>query len=324
MKHDKAAVVPPAEVRSYYDQPVLHDPVWTWEVPTYFFLGGLAGASSTLALAARVGGQPGLARALECTAAVAVLPCPLLLVSDLGRPARALNMLRVFKPRSPMNLGAWLLAGYAPAAVGRAVIGGVVGGLAGTVAAGLGPVLASYTAVLVADTAVPAWHEGRHELPFLFVGGALASAGAAGVALVAPGEARPARAALLAGVAAELAAGRRLEQRLGPLGEPYRTGSGGRLGRAARRLVLAGAALVATAGRRRHEAAIVGAALVAAGAACERFAVIAAGAASARDPAATVGPQRARLDTAAGPTLGHPAPDTGGTRPDDGWTAAQP
>jgi formate-dependent nitrite reductase membrane component NrfD len=324
LKPDKAAVVPPAEVRSYYDQPVLHEPVWTWEVPTYFFLGGLAGSSSTLALAARLGGQPELARALERTAAVAVLPCPLLLVSDLGRPARALNMLRVFKPRSPVNLGAWVLAGYAPAAVGRAVIGGVVGWLAGTAAAGLGPLLATYTAVLLADTAVPAWHEARRELPFVFVGGALASAGAAGVALVAPSEARPARAAVLAGVAVELAAGRRLEHRLGPLGEPYRSGSAGRLGRATRLLGLAGAALVATAGRRRHKAAIAGAALVAAGAACERFAVIAAGMASARDPAATVGPQRARLDAAAGSTPGHPLPESGGTRPDDGRAAAQP
>ena len=304
-KVDRAAVVPAAEVRSYYDQPVLHEPVWTWEVPAYFFLGGMAGASSAMALAARAGGEPTLARALERTAALATLPCPLLLVSDLGRPARALNMLRVFKPTSPMNLGAWVLAGFAPAAVGTALLdhrGGLRGlrQVSGLVAAALGPVLASYTAVLLADTAVPAWHDARTELPFVFTGGALASAGAAAVALVSPADARPARLALAAGVAVELGASELMGRRLGAIGEAYRTGTAGRLGRATRLLALAGAATVVTAGRRHRSAAVAGGLLTLAGAACQRFAVIAAGAVSARDHRATAGPQRARLSAAAG------------------------
>ena len=46
-------MVPEAEIRTYYDQPVIRRPVWTWEIPWYFFAGGLAGASAPLALAAR-------------------------------------------------------------------------------------------------------------------------------------------------------------------------------------------------------------------------------------------------------------------------------
>ena len=34
-------------------------------------------------------------------------------------------------------------------------------------AGGLGPVLATYTAVLVSDTATPVWHEARAQLPFV-------------------------------------------------------------------------------------------------------------------------------------------------------------
>jgi formate-dependent nitrite reductase membrane component NrfD len=87
----------------------------------------------------------------------------------LGRPARFLNMMRVFKPTSPMSVGTWILTGYAPAALASAAsdITGLLPavGFAGTVAAAaLGPALASYTGVLLADTAIPAWHDARREL----------------------------------------------------------------------------------------------------------------------------------------------------------------
>src|ERR1700757_5434360 len=35
----------------YYGQAVVKPPVWTWEVPLYFFFGGIAGMSAVIALA---------------------------------------------------------------------------------------------------------------------------------------------------------------------------------------------------------------------------------------------------------------------------------
>src|SRR5579884_3668021 len=101
----------------YYGLPLLKAPVWTWEVPLYFFLGGVAGASEAIALVARMAGnEPGLERAALWMAALAALVCPALLVADLGRPRRFLHMLRVFKWQSPMSVGAWTLALFSAAA----------------------------------------------------------------------------------------------------------------------------------------------------------------------------------------------------------------
>lgn len=293
-------MVPATEIRTYYDQPVVREPVWTWEVPAYFFAGGLAGAASPLALAARLTDDHELARVLETAAAAAAAVSPILLVSDLGRPDRFYNMLRVFKPTSPMNVGSWVLTAYAPAAVGVVLLDRLgrfdrLRTTARLVAAALGPVLATYTAVLLADTAIPVWHEARRELPAVFAAGALASAGAVGVLASPPDVAGPARRALTIGAAAEVVAVAAMERNLGPLASPYREGRAGRLGRAARFAIGAGAMVAATAGRSRRVAAVAGGTAVLAGAACERFAMFAAGHQSARDPRATVGPQRARL-----------------------------
>ena len=89
----------------------------------------------------------------------------------------------------------------------------------------LGPALSTYTAALLADTAVPVWHEARRELPFVFAAGAAMSAGSA-VALAGGGA--PARRLALVGAAGELAATTAMERRLGELGEPYREGTAGR------------------------------------------------------------------------------------------------
>ncbi len=300
---------------SYYGDPILHRPVWTAEIPWYFFTGGLAGASSALAVAARAGARPDLARLWEGTAAAGALVSPLLLVSDLGQPSRFLNMLRVFKPTSPMSMGSWLLATYAPAAIGAAVLdqldrlslrslGGLTGGVAREVPRGVargvagltGPGLATYTAVLIADTAVPVWHEGRHELPFVFAGSALASAGGAAVALAAPGDAAPGRRALALGAALELGAAQVMEHRLGVLGDAYRQAPARSYRRGARALTVAGAALALTAGRTRRPWAVLGGVMTMAGSVCERFSVFRAGFVSADDPAATVAPQRRGLN----------------------------
>ncbi len=221
-----ANMVGKADFRSYYGRPILKEPVWTWEIPWYFFLGGIAGASAPLAFAARLAGNHRLARAALTTGAAALAASPALLVSDLGRPERFHHMLRVFRPTSPMNMGSWLLAALSPPLLGAAAADrlGVAPKLARSaegVAAVLGPGLATYTAVLLADTAVPVWHEAGKELPFVFAGSAAAAAGAAACLLTPPEHAGPARRLAIGGAAAELAAVTVMERRLGELAEPY-------------------------------------------------------------------------------------------------------
>ncbi len=292
------------EFTSYYGRPVIKEPSWApLDIAGYFFLGGLAGAGSVLAAGAQATGRPVTARALKTGSAVAIAGSAAALVHDLGRPERFVNMLRVFKPTSPMSMGSWLLAGYGPAAGTAAVLALTgrlprVGAAATAGAALLGPAVASYTAVLAADTAVPAWHDAYRELPFVFVGSALAAASGLALAAAPLGENAPARRAAVLGCAVDLVAAHAMERRLGMVAEPYRTGQAGRLMRAAQALSLAGAAgAVLLAGRHRPAAALSGLALLA-GSACTRFGVFQAGVASARDPRYTVAPQRARLTQA--------------------------
>jgi hypothetical protein len=172
-------------------------------------------------------------------------------------------------------------------------------GVAGAVSGVLGPALSSYTGALVADTAIPVWHEARRELPFVFAGSAAATAGGAAAILTPPEDAGPARRLALVGAVVEVAARKVMERRLGPfLGEPYFEGDSGRYATLAKRLTSAGAAVLALTGRRRV-GAVAGGALLLAGGAFQRWAVFRAGFASARDPKYTVVPQRARLDDAA-------------------------
>jgi formate-dependent nitrite reductase membrane component NrfD len=269
------------------------------EIAGYLFLGGLAGASSVVALGAQLTGRPGLARGAKAGAAAAAGLSLAALVADLGRPARFLNMLRVFKPTSPMSVGTWILTAYAPAAMASAACD--LTGLfpaAGTAATGaaalLGPAVASYTGVLVADTAVPAWHDAHRELPFLFVSSAATAAAGLGLACAADGESEPVRRLALLGGAAELAAGQWLEARLEPVvGRAYREGKAGALLRAAKALTVAGG-VGAALGARSRPLRLASAAALLAASACTRFGVFYAGVASAEDPAATIEPQRAR------------------------------
>ena len=292
-------MVPKAEFGSYYGKPVLNRPVWkSTEIAGYLFLGGLAGASSVLAAGADLTGRPALARAAKTGAATAGALSLAALVKDLGRPARFLNMLRTFKPTSPMSVGSWLLAGYVPAAgvaaasalTGRA---GRLGAAATAGAAGLGPLVASYTAALIADTAVPAWHDGHRQMPFVFAGSAAAAAGGLGLVAAPPGEAGPARQLAAFGALTELAAAQRMEREIGMVAEPYKTGRAGRLMRAGEVLTVAG--LVGSQLGRRHRVvtAASGLALLAASAAT-RFGIFHAGLQSADDPKYTVVPQRQR------------------------------
>jgi hypothetical protein len=294
-------LVPEAEFTSYYGRPVLKEPVWrTPDVPGYLFLGGLAGASSALAACSEHAGYGELARAARIGAAGAVSLSAVALVHDLGRPARFLNMLRVFKPTSPMSVGSWLLAAYGPLA-GAAAASAVTGKLpraglaAGAVAAVLGTGVATYTAALLCDTAVPAWHDAHRELPYLFAGSAATAAGGLGMLAVRPAEAVPAARFAVLGAAAELTTSQLIKRRLGTVAEPYRTGRGGRLLQAGEIMTACGlVTALATRGRHRAVSALAGATLVTASA-VTRFGIFEAGRDSARDPKYTVQPQRERI-----------------------------
>jgi hypothetical protein len=299
----ETAMVPRAEPASYYGRPVIKPPVWSAEVPWALFAGGLAGASAILGAAADAAGNRPLARRAWLLASTGITASPLLLISDLGRPERFLKMMRVFKVTSPMSMGSWILAasgGATTVATAHELFGwfGRLGPLAKLASIALGPALATYSGVLVADTAVPAWHEARRELPFVFAGSAMASAGAASAALTPRSHAGPARRLALGGAVLELGAAEAMARRLGGLGEVYRTGRAGRLAWASRALTAAGAVLIGARGRRSRASAVAGGVAVLAGSACQRRAVFEAGRASAADPKYTVGPQRERLAAA--------------------------
>jgi len=294
-------MVPRAEPRSYYGRPVIKSPVWKPEVPWYFFTGGLTGASSTFALAAGWAGNDLLARRSWTVAMLSGAANPALLISDLGRPERFLNMLRMFKVTSPMSVGSWVVA-TSGSANGLATLSRILGvmprlgGVARLAAGASGLPMTTYTAVLIANTSVPVWREARHVLPFVFAGSAAASAGAAAAIATPRSAAGPARRLAVVGAALEQGATIAMERRLGDLSAPYRDGDAARYAKLARGLTLAGAALIGLGGRRSRIAAAIGGAAVMAGSVAERWAVFEAGKHSARDPRFTVGPQRARLE----------------------------
>jgi len=234
---------------------------------------------------------------------------PALLVKDLGRPERFLNMMRVVKPSSPMNLGSWVLlaSGAATTSAAALDLAGVAPRLRTGlgVAAGLAGVpLSVYTAVLLSDTANPAWHEARHELPFLFAAGAAAGAGAAAV-LVTPAEhAGPARRTMLLGTVGSQLAETVMERRIGGVAEAYTSGAAGGYRRAARILDGAGLALSLVPGRRLRQ---LGAALVLAGAVATRFSVFKAGFQAAEDPRYVLDLQQSRPDGGSSQPVSQPA-----------------
>lgn len=307
------AMVPRADFQSYYGRPILKKPTWKDpDVPAYLFLGGLAGASAVLAEGAALTGRPDLERVARLGAAVGSGLGTLALVHDLGRPERFLHMLRVLKPTSPLSVGSWVLApftGLASAAAASNVTGVLprLGRLAGAGAGALGPALATYTAALISNTAVPAWHEGYREMPFIFAGSGATAAGGLALVFTPTAQAGPARRMLAAGAVMELAAAETLTRRAALVAEPYTTGQPGALMKAARVItaVAGGAALVAG-GRSRALSVVAGAACVAASA-MTRFGIFRAGVASSLDPKYTVLPQKERIrdrqEAAAHPTM---------------------
>ena len=297
-------MVPDAEFTSYYGRPIIKSPTWKVpDVPLYLYLGGAAGTSACVGALADLTGRGPLRRWGRFAALTGALVSVGALVHDLGRPRRFLHMLRVLKPTSPLSVGSWILAPFGTlsglaAASELTGIAPAVGRAAGIGAAALGPAMTTYTAVLLADTAVPAWHEAHRELPFVFAGSALAAGG--GIGLAATGDVRPARRIAVAGAVLELVATAVLERRVGFARTAYTSGRPGRLLTLARAATLVGAA-AATAGglvpgRRGRLLSLAAAALLNGGAAATRFGIFEAGIVTARDPAYTVQPQRARVE----------------------------
>jgi hypothetical protein len=165
----------------YYGIPLLKQPPWTWEIPLYFFAGGAAGAAAVVgAIADFTGADRKLVRHTRWIAAAGSVISPALLISDLGRPERFLNMLRVFKPQSPMSVGVWTLLGFSSGTVAAAFADFMQerygpslplriienAGQAASLAFGLP--FSNYTGVLIGATSIPAWNQNVSELPIHF------------------------------------------------------------------------------------------------------------------------------------------------------------
>lgn len=182
---------------TYYDYPVLKQPVWRWEIVWYFFLGGLAAGCYVIASIASIFGSKedrAVARTGHYLSLLALLPCPLLLIKDLGRPERFLNMLRIFKVKSPMSMGVWGLVTFSffsgTAAVIQAARDGLLGRWWGAKllaalpqklleAPGMlsGMFLGGYTGVLLTATSVPLWSRSKL-LGAVFISSALSTSAA--------------------------------------------------------------------------------------------------------------------------------------------------
>lgn len=177
----------------YYGHPVVRPPVWTWEIPIYFFVGGLGGMSAVIALGALLFHHFDVARTAMWVSAIALVLSPILLILDLGRPRLFINMLRVFKPQSVMSMGAWILTAFGMCIVPGLIVleiqtfhlfGGVVQFLGAAAAilifasAVFGVLLATYTGVLIGATAIPAWFLHHKLLPIHFGTAGLGSAAA--------------------------------------------------------------------------------------------------------------------------------------------------
>ena len=265
--------------------PMIQPPVWTWEIPLYFWLGGIAAGSSFIALACDLAGDERSARVARRVAVGAVVPCPPLLISDLGRPARFHHMLRIFKPRSPMNMGAWALTAFG--AFGSAAVAADLAGrprtarALGAANAVIGGYVGSYTGVLLSTTAVPLWSRSRLFLGPIFVSTAVATGAATVRFAVGPGAKADTKDALArietGAIAAELALSTVNERRLGEIGRPMRES---RLFKGAKWAVRAGLALRAAKGERARQAAGV---LFLAGGLAFRYAWVEAGKAAAAD-----------------------------------------
>src|SRR4051812_25333467 len=232
-RRGEVPMVDDVEFTSYYGRPIIKAPVWkSPDVPLSLFLGGAAGTSGVLGAMADLSGRPALTRASRLVAGGGSIASVAFLVHDLGRPERFLHMLRVIKPTSALSVGTYILSPFSAATGATAAVellgwfprlkrfGGIVSAIFG------GP-MATYTAVLLANTAVPSWHEYRQKLPVVFAGSAMAAGGGICMALAPLAESEPARRMAIAGAAIELAVVHQVENDPNIVAEPYHEGRAG-------------------------------------------------------------------------------------------------
>jgi formate-dependent nitrite reductase membrane component NrfD len=272
---------------TYYDVPLLKPPVWTWEVPLYFFVGGAAGAAAIIGGIAEWTRTDGtLARDAKWMAAAGGPLSAALLTADLGRPERFINMLRVFKPQSAMSIGSWTLTAFsatstaalAPAAGDLPALR-AVGTMAGASSAALGAAMLTYTGVLIGATAIPVWNHNVRLLPIHFAASGIASAAAL---LTLMGHDEPALNDLAVGAAAvETLIGASIETRDEPALAPLRQGACGCVIRAGG-LLSGPVPLLLRAATRQRSWRMVASVAAIAGSLLTRIGWIAAGRASAQ------------------------------------------
>lgn len=292
----KVPSFPGAGRADYYRLPLLKEPVWIWSVPAYFYVGGVAGGSAILAAFLQGRAMKRLRSVCRKLAFAGSTLGPALLTWDLGRRLRFVNMLRVFRPTSPMSVGSWSLAGTGAVATLALLQGDRPAARPTSAALGAGGlVLSGYTGVLLAHTANPLWQGTRRSLPFLFAASALAST-AAVLELFALNrtEQKVVHRLGTVGRIAEAAGMAMVEREISANPEAARTlreGRGGFLWQSARGLLLAGVVLNLMPARsqvKRRRAAV----LTTAGAVCLRYALMESGKQAAREPQAAIQAKR--------------------------------
>ena len=102
---------PQRKDKNYYGIPPIKHAHWTWQIPIYFWVGGIgAGVQLFSTLAHLLGHEDeALTRTSRYTVLITMILSPVLLIWDLGRPERFYNMLRILKLRSPMSTQSWAL-----------------------------------------------------------------------------------------------------------------------------------------------------------------------------------------------------------------------
>jgi len=294
----------PTSDPSYYDHPMLKQPTWIWSIPAYFYVGGVAGVGTAFGAAAHLMAPQSMRSLVDRSRWIGAIGSgvsAVLLIHDLGRPARFLNMLRVFRISSPMSIGSWVLSIFSTCIGGACLLPNgprflrPAAGILGSAGGLLGLALSGYTGVLLSQTAVPIWQVSYRTLPVLF----LSSGAAAAAALLEffAWNREETRAIGVFGTFAKIsellavAALERDANRLERVGRPLKKGFSGFLWQSAKVLTLAGIILSVAPGNGRVKRIASGVIGTAAGL-CVRFGIFYAGKASVRDPRASFEQQR--------------------------------